>query len=108
MRVVQQGEFERLGGVAPVKVDVRLVAATNRDLMSEVRAGRFREDLYYRLNVVAIPLPPLRDRPEDIPLLADHFLHRFSRRNEKGFSEMTAEALAAMSAYSWPRQRARA
>ncbi len=102
LRVVQEGEFERLGGVAPVKVDVRLVAATNRDLISEVRAGRFREDLYYRLNVVAIPLPPLRDRPEDIPLLADHFLHRFSRRNEKGFSEMTREALAALSAYSWP------
>ncbi len=102
LRVVQQGEFERLGGVAPVKVDVRLIAATNRDLVSEVRAGRFREDLYYRLNVVAIPLPPLRDRPEDIPLLADHFLHRFSRRNEKPLSGMTAEALAAMSAYSWP------
>ena len=102
LRVVQQGEFERLGGVAAVKVDVRLIAATNRDLVSEVRAGRFREDLYYRLNVVAIALPPLRDRPEDIPLLADHFLQRFSRRNEKAVSGMTPEALAALSAYSWP------
>jgi two-component system response regulator HydG len=102
LRVVQQGEFERLGGVSPVKVDVRLLAATNRDLMSEVRAGRFREDLYYRLNVVAIPLPPLRDRPEDIPLLVDHFLHRFTRRNEKALSGIAPEALAALTAYSWP------
>ena len=102
LRVVQEGEFERLGGVAPVEVDVRILAATNRDLEKEVQAGRFREDLYYRLNVVAIAVPPLRDRPEDIPLLVEHFLRRFARQNGKEVSGVTSEALVALSAHGWP------
>ncbi len=102
LRVVQEGEFERLGGVAPVKVDVRLVAATNRDLQREVKEGRFREDLYYRLNVVPIAVPPLRDRPEDIPLLAEHFLRRFARANHRELAGLGPEVVAALTAYSWP------
>jgi two-component system response regulator HydG len=99
---VQEGEFERLGGVAPVKVDVRLVAATNRDLLKAVKEGRFREDLYYRLNVIAIALPPLRDRAEDVPLLAEHFLRRFAKANGKALTGIAREAIAALVAYSWP------
>jgi len=102
LRVVQEGEFERLGGTASVRVDVRLVAATNRDLRREVEAGRFREDLFYRLNVVPISLPPLRDRTEDIPLLAHHFLRRFCRKNDKVVEGFTREALAALDRYPWP------
>ena len=102
LRVVQEGEFERLGGVAPVKVDVRLVAATNRDLLKAVKEGRFREDLYYRLNVIAIALPPLRDRAEDVPLLAEHFLRRFAKANGKALTGIAREAIAALVAYSWP------
>jgi two-component system response regulator HydG len=102
LRVVQDGEFERLGGTATVKVDVRLVAATNRDLAKEVSANRFREDLFYRLNVVAITLPPLRDRLDDVPLLADHFLRKFAAKHGREMQGLSGEALAALQHYSWP------
>jgi two-component system response regulator HydG len=102
LRVVQDGEFERLGGTSTVKVDVRLVAATNRDLAKWVKEGGFREDLFYRLNVVAITMPPLRDRLDDVPLLVDHFLRKFSKKHEREVAGVTREALAALQAYSWP------
>jgi two-component system response regulator HydG len=102
LRVVQDGEFERLGGTAGVKVDVRIVAATNRDLGKEVAASRFREDLFYRLNVVAITLPPLRDRLDDVPLLADHFLRKFAQKHSRTLAGLSREALAALQQYSWP------
>ncbi len=102
LRVVQEGEIERLGGNGPVRVDVRLVAATNRDLEKEVRAGRFREDLFYRLNVVRVALPPLRERPEDIPLLAHHFLRRFCEKNGKQLAGFNPEALEMLEGHAWP------
>lgn len=80
LRIIQEGEFERLGGTKPIKVDVRTIAATNRDLKVEVRKGTFREDLWYRLNVFPLTTPPLRQRLEDIPLLVDHFLQRFTKK----------------------------
>ena len=101
LRVLQEGEVERLGG-RTVKVALRLVAATNQDLRAAVREGRFREDLYYRLNVIAVPIPPLRDRREDVPLLAEHFLQFYADRNGRrlaGFSRAAAEAMAR---YDWP------
>lgn len=101
LRVLQEGEFERLGG-RTVRVDLRLVAATNKDLMTEVREGRFREDLFYRLNVIAIYVPPLRDRPEDIPLLADYFLRRYADKNGKPISGFTHTAMDRLAAYHWP------
>lgn len=102
LRVLQEGEIERLGGHEVVRVDVRVVAATHRNLEEDVRAGRFREDLYYRLNVIPIHVPPLRVRYGDVPLLAQHFLLRFAEKNHKvvrGFSEA---AMAALDAYEWP------
>jgi two-component system, NtrC family, response regulator HydG len=102
LRVVQEGEIERLGGSGPIPVDVRLVAATNRDLKKEVAEGRFRSDLYYRLDVVAIALPPLRERPEDIPLLAAHFLRHYCEKNGKQLAGFTPEAERAMEGYAWP------
>ncbi len=102
LRVVQEGEIERLGGSGPIDVDVRIVAATNRRLDQEVKAGRFREDLYYRLNVVAVALPSLRERPEDVPLLADHFLRRFCEKNGKQLLGFTREAMAVLEGYRWP------
>jgi two-component system, NtrC family, response regulator HydG len=101
LRVLQEGELERLGG-RTLKVDLRLVAATNQDLRAAVREGRFREDLYYRLNVIAVPIPPLRDRREDVPLLAEHFLQLYAARNGRqlsGFSRVVADTL---SRYDWP------
>ncbi|RMH42647.1 MAG: sigma-54-dependent Fis family transcriptional regulator [Deltaproteobacteria bacterium] len=102
LRFLQEREFERVGGTETIKVDVRVIAATNKDLAEEVRAGRFREDLYYRLNVVSIEMPALRDRPGDIPLLANHFLRRFAEENGKSVDGFTPAALDALEAYDWP------
>src|SRR5690606_17201182 len=96
LRALQESEFERVGGVKTIKVDVRLIAATNRDLEKEIQEGRFREDLFYRLNVVPITLPALRERPEDIPLLADAFRQRFNRRLGKEVARISPAAIAAL------------
>ena len=101
LRVLQEGEIERLGGKTQ-KVDIRLVAATNKDLRRAVREGNFREDLFYRLNVIAINVPPLRDRRDDIPLLVDHFLARFREKNQKAVTGCTRQAMDALSAHLWP------
>jgi len=102
LRFLQDGIVERLGGKQPVQVDVRIVAATNKDLTGEVKAVRFREDLFYRLNVIAIRLPPLRERREDVPLLAAAFLKRLAEKNAKAITGFTPAALAALEAYGWP------
>jgi len=102
LRVLQEGELERLGGTQTIKVDVRLVAATNKDLMTEVKEGRFREDLYYRLNVVEVRIPSLASRREDISLLAEHFLRRFAAKNAKLLKGFSDEAQAVMENYAWP------
>ena len=102
LRALQESEFERVGGIKTIKVDVRLIAATNRDLNAEIEAGRFREDLYYRLNVVPISLPPLRERPSDIPTLVRHFVDKYNDRLNKRIEGMTDEALALVQAYAWP------
>jgi len=102
LRVLQDKTFTRVGGNEPIRADFRLVAATNRDLEAEVTAGRFREDLFYRINVLRIHLPPLRERVEDIPLLAEHFLAQFSRQTAKKITGFTPEAMAALCHYPWP------
>ncbi|HVO91961.1 MAG TPA: sigma-54 dependent transcriptional regulator [Terriglobales bacterium] len=102
LRALQEREFERVGGTAPIAVDLRIIAATNRDLEGAVKNGAFREDLYHRLNVIALTLPPLRDRKEDIPALASYFLERFAAETKKGFSAITEEALDKLIAYHWP------
>jgi DNA-binding NtrC family response regulator len=102
LRAIQEGRFFRVGGTHTISVDVRLIAATNRDLLEEVHEGRFREDLFYRLNVVPIDLPPLRDRREDVSALGEFFLRRFARRLERGVCAITRDAQAALSAHSWP------
>ncbi|MEZ4369019.1 MAG: sigma-54 dependent transcriptional regulator [Kofleriaceae bacterium] len=102
LRAVQQQEFERVGGEAPVKVDVRLVSATNKDLAAEVEAGRFRQDLYYRLHVLPVALPPLRDRREDIPLLAQHFVDKLAPRTNPRVRWIADAALGRIMAYPWP------
>src|SRR5712671_5225367 len=102
LRFLQEGEIERLGGTGAVKVDSRVVAATNQDLPSRVREGKFREDLYYRLNVIQVVLPPLRDRIEDIPLLGEHFVGRYAAKNGKAIRGFTRAAIAALEAYPWP------
>jgi DNA-binding NtrC family response regulator len=102
LRFLQEREFERVGGTKPIRVDVRIIAATNRDLESTVKQGRFREDLYHRLNVIPIVLPPLRDRKEDIPALANYFLRRYSLEAKKNFHDITQEALDKLLAYDWP------
>jgi DNA-binding NtrC family response regulator len=102
LRVLQDREFERVGGQDTLRVDVRLVAATNRDLAAEVKAGRFREDLYYRLSVVRISLPPLRGRREDIPLLAESFLREFNRDHGRKVTGMTRGMLERLVSYPWP------
>jgi DNA-binding NtrC family response regulator len=102
LRVLQERVFERVGGSKEIRADVRVVAATNRNLLDEVVRRQFREDLYYRLNVFPIQLPPLRERIDALPLLTDYFLHRFSRQIGKKLKGVDSEALAAMKAYPWP------
>lgn len=102
LRVLQEGEFERLGSTKTIRVDVRLIAATNRHLEDAVRAGTFREDLFYRLNVITITLPPLCDRREDIPLLAHHFLQWYARKNDKDISHISDAAMDVLNRYAWP------
>jgi len=102
LRVLQESEFERVGGIKTIKVDVRLVTATNRDLATEIGVGKFREDLFYRLNVVPLQIPPLRERKEDIPLLVDHFIAKFNERLKKNFSGIEPAALASLVAHPWP------
>ena len=102
LRVLQEQEFERLGSNRTHQVDVRLVAATNRDLTKMAKRGEFRTDLYYRLNVFPVTLPPLRERREDIPALVAHFVDLYSRRMSKQIEQIPAETLSALSSYSWP------
>jgi DNA-binding NtrC family response regulator len=102
LRFLQEREFERVGGTKPIHVDVRIVAATNRDLDTAVKEGRFREDLYYRLNVIPITLPPLKERKEDISELARFFMQRFSSETKKGFVDITQDAQEKLLGYDWP------
>ena len=102
LRVLQEKEIERIGGKDVIPTDVRIIAATNRQLLQEVQAGRFRSDLYYRLNVFPIVLPPLRDRPEDIPALVDHFILKYARNMGKKISGVSEQVISALKAYSWP------
>ncbi len=102
LRFLQEREFERVGGNQTIKVDVRVVAATNRNLEELVKEGKFREDLFYRLNVVAIDMPPLRARQSDVALLAMHFLRKFAAENEKTVKRFSDEALAQLTHYAWP------
>ena len=102
LRVLESGEFQRVGGRETLRVDVRVVAATNRDLRAEVRAGRFREDLFYRLNVFHIPVPPLRERRADIPLLVEHFVGRYAERYRRPATGLAPSAMDALMAHDWP------
>jgi two-component system response regulator PilR (NtrC family) len=102
LRVIQEKEFMRLGGVEVLKADVRIIAATNANLEDLVERGAFREDLYYRLNVITIHLPALRKRAEDIPLIANHFLHTYARENEKPIREISSPAMQLLMDYHWP------
>ncbi len=102
LRLIQEGEFKRVGETRIRKADVRIVAATNKDLWQEVQKGNFREDLYYRLNVINIKMPPLRQRKTDIPLLANHFLKKYARKNNKSIKGFTTEALKLLQDYDWP------
>jgi two-component system, NtrC family, nitrogen regulation response regulator NtrX len=101
LRVLESGEFERVGGERPIKVDVRVLAATNRDLAREIEAGRFREDLYHRLNVIPIALPPLRDRTSDIPELVEHFMLRWHQRTGRAIPRLEPGAIALLQTYPW-------
>lgn len=102
LRVLQEREFHRVGGEEPIRVDVRIIAATNRNLEQAVREGSFREDLYYRLNVISIHLPPLRERKEDIPLLVDHFIEKFNMESGKKVEGISEEALQILMEHDWP------
>ena len=102
LRVLESGEFERVGGERPIKVDVRVLAATNRDLSQEIEHGRFREDLYHRLNVIPIALPPLRERGGDIPELITHFMQRWHQRTGRAMPRLEPAAVALLRAYEWP------
>ena len=102
LRVLQEREITRVGGNEVIKVNARIIAATNRNLLQDIAVGRFREDLYYRLNVVTLPLPPLRERREDIPLLAQHFLTRFAEMNRKTIKGFTPQAMDRLLKYAWP------
>ena len=99
---MQEREFMRLGGMETIKVDVRIIAATNVDLKQVMEEGRFREDLFYRLNVISIHLPPLRERSDDIPLLAQHFLEKYGEENDRKNIELAPEALDLLMDYDWP------
>ncbi|HJW43341.1 MAG TPA: sigma-54 dependent transcriptional regulator [Geothrix sp.] len=101
LRVLQERTVDRLGGTRPIPVDVRLIALTNRDLQAEVKAGRFREDLYYRLNVIPLDLPPLRDRPGDLALLASHFAERYARENDRQVPELVPSFFAVLARHPW-------
>ena len=102
LRVIQEKEFMRLGGVDTIRVDARIIAATNVDLKALVEQSTFREDLFYRLNVISVKLPPLRERKEDIPLLVDHFLKKFSQENDKSFGPVSPEIMRLLVQYDWP------
>jgi DNA-binding NtrC family response regulator len=102
LRVLEEKEFSRVGGNEPIKVDVRVISATNRDMKEAIDKGQFREDLYYRLNVVNIELPPLRERVEDIPLLAQHFLKRFALENQKEITGFSPEGTDFLLRHQWP------
>jgi DNA-binding NtrC family response regulator len=102
LRVLQEGEFERVGGTQTLKVDVRVIAASNIDLEQAVAGGKFRKDLYYRLNVIHLEIPPLRDRREDIPMLALHFLDKFCRENNRPLNGFSPAAMTALKGYDWP------
>src|SRR5438876_1910455 len=102
LRVIQEREFERVGGTRPIKVDIRLIAASNRNLDEAVKTNRFRQELFYRLNVLCVTLPPLRERREDIPLLASYFVQRYSRQANRPVSGISPEAHALLNQYDWP------
>ncbi len=102
LRVLQDRKFRRLGGLDEVETDIRIIAATNQDLTKAVAENRFREDLFYRINVIPVHLPPLRERPEDIPLLAEHFLQRYREKMGKTVTAVSGEAMAMLQAYRWP------
>ena len=102
LRVLQEHQFERVGGTTPIKVDIRIIAATNRDLTQEIASGRFREDLYYRLNVITLQMPPLRDRLDDVPALASFFLQKYSRETKRNVNRISKEASSALARYDWP------
>ncbi len=102
LRVIQEREFMRLGGVETIKVDVRIIAATNVDLHRMMEEGRFREDLYYRLHVITVELPPLRERKDDIPLLVQHFLEKYGKENNRAGLEIAPDALDLLMEYDWP------
>jgi DNA-binding NtrC family response regulator len=102
LRTLQDGEVRPVGGSEAIRVDVRLVCATNKDLDAEVKAGRFREDLYFRINVVTVHLPPLRERGEDVPILVAHFLNKLARRERRARAALSPEALKLLSGYTWP------
>lgn len=102
LRVLQEGTFERLGSNTPTKVDVRIIAATNRDLEEEMAQGNFRSDLFYRLNVIRLSIPPLSKRKEDIPLLAEHFLNKYREKNGREIQNLSPEAIKTLCHYSWP------
>jgi two-component system response regulator HydG len=102
LRVLQEREFTRVGGEEVLRIDLRLIAATNKDLLREIESHRFRDDLYYRLNVVNLSVPPLRERKEDIPLLSQHFLRHFADKNRKNMKGFTPQAMDRLLRYDWP------
>jgi DNA-binding NtrC family response regulator len=102
LRVVEQQEFERVGGESPIRVDVRLICATKRDLLELVREGKYREDLYYRLNVISLTIPPLRERPEDIPVLAQHFAEKHASLAEQETVTISPHAIDELARHNWP------
>ncbi|MGH9968786.1 MAG: sigma 54-interacting transcriptional regulator, partial [Pyrinomonadaceae bacterium] len=102
LRVLQEREFERLGGTDTIKINVRLIAATNKDMEEAIAKGQFRDDLYYRLNVFAIFMPPLRERKSDVLLLADHFLEKYAREHDKSIKRISTPAIDMLASYHWP------